>query len=140
MKKKLKNLKKKNFENFEIFFWIFSILKGPESGKEKNRKSGIRTFQNLPDFWTGRDVRLSPSKKHIIFWTKNCNSSHSVKQLNLQCRFRSKEIQFRGCNVHKSKNFFNSETCVSLIKRMVHKPLLRHHILNLFEPDHNGLK
>ena len=37
------------------------ISKGPESGKLKNRKSGIRTFENLPDFRTGRDVRLSPT-------------------------------------------------------------------------------
>ena len=44
-KKKLNILKKK--------FGFFSILKGPESGKEKNRKSGIWTFQNLPDFRTG---------------------------------------------------------------------------------------
>ena len=57
--------KKKNWKFWKKFFGFFSILKGPESGKEKNRKSGIRTFQNLPDFRTGRDVRLSPSR-----WSK----------------------------------------------------------------------
>ena len=49
----------KNF--FKKIFDFFSIIRGLESGKEKNRKSGIRTFQDLPDFRTGRDVRLSPT-------------------------------------------------------------------------------
>ena len=52
--------KKKKF-----FFDFISTFKGPESGKEKNRKSGVRTFENLPDFRTGRDVRLSPIKDHL---------------------------------------------------------------------------
>ena len=56
-KKKKKKLKK---IFFQFFFDFISTFKGPESGKEKNRKSGVRTFENLPDFRTGRDVRLSP--------------------------------------------------------------------------------
>ena len=35
------------------------------NGKEKNRKSGIRTFQDLPDFRTGCDVRLSPMLRPV---------------------------------------------------------------------------
>ena len=82
MKKKIwKKILKKKIEKIGIFFSLdfFSILKGPKSGKEKNRKSGIRTFQNLPDFRTGRDVRLSPTKRSlelkvrfhwILFWIK----------------------------------------------------------------------
>jgi hypothetical protein len=75
MKKKLKKkFWKKKIENFEKNFWIFqkknldffSMLKGPKSGKEKNRKSGIRTFQDLPDFRTGRDVRLSPTNLSLV--------------------------------------------------------------------------
>ena len=58
MKKKIEKKK---------FFGLFSILKGPESGKEKNRKSGIRTFQDLPDFRTGLDVRLSPRSSNFEF-------------------------------------------------------------------------
>ena len=65
MKKKI--LKKKNLKILKFFFGFFSILKGPESGKEKTRKSGIRTFQDLPDFRTGRDVRLSPTRKLIVY-------------------------------------------------------------------------
>ena len=34
--------KKKKIKKFEKIFGFFSILKGPESGKEKNRKSGLR--------------------------------------------------------------------------------------------------
>ena len=58
-----------------FFSWCFDFLGGaqktfsrvslgqkcPESGKEKNRKSGIRTFENSRTTGTGRDVRLSPS-------------------------------------------------------------------------------
>ena len=55
----MKNFLKKFFLFF--FFYFFSTIRGPESGKEKNRKSGVRTFENLPDFRTGRDVRLSPT-------------------------------------------------------------------------------
>ena len=69
MKKKFekKNFEKKKWKFWKKFFGLFSILKGPESGKEKNRKSGIRTFQNLPDFRTGRDVRLSPNYRGLIW-------------------------------------------------------------------------
>ena len=45
---------------------LFSISKtliSPESGKEKNRKSGIRTFENSRTTGTGRDVRLSPNSR-----------------------------------------------------------------------------
>ena len=45
----------------KFFFDFIATFKGPESGKQKNRKSGVRTFENLPDFRTGRDVRLSPN-------------------------------------------------------------------------------
>ena len=62
-KKKIekKNLKKKK-KIWKFFFGFssnFNSAKSPASGKEKNRKSGIRTFENSPDFRTGRDVRLS---------------------------------------------------------------------------------
>ena len=59
---------KKKFENIDFFFFCFffflnfsSVIKGPEFGKDKNRKSGVRTFENLPDFQTGNDVQLSPN-------------------------------------------------------------------------------
>ena len=41
-------------------FLTFKSVKCPESGKEKNRKSGIRTFENPRTTGTGLDVRLSP--------------------------------------------------------------------------------
>ena len=54
----MKKIEKKKEK--KTFFDFISTCKGPESGKEKNRKSGVRTFENFPDFRTGRDVRLSP--------------------------------------------------------------------------------
>ena len=54
----MKNFLKKFFLFF--FFYFFSTIRGPESGKEKNRKSGIQTFENSRTTGTGRDVRLSP--------------------------------------------------------------------------------
>ena len=51
--------RKKIFGSF--FFFFCQCLKSPASGKGKNRKSGIRTFQNSRTTGTGRDVRLSPS-------------------------------------------------------------------------------
>ena len=53
----MKIMKKKLEKNKNENVGFFSTFKSPESGKEKNRKSGIRTFQNLPDFQTGRDVQ-----------------------------------------------------------------------------------
>ena len=71
MELKKKKLKKKilKFFFFEIFFLFspnFNSAKSPASGKEKNRKSGIRTFEDSPDFRTGRDVRLSPTDNDIF--------------------------------------------------------------------------
>ena len=62
-----------------MFFFLldfFFIIKGPESGKEKNRKSGIRTFEISRTTGTGRDVRLSPkswmvTNKKAVFWYLN---------------------------------------------------------------------
>jgi hypothetical protein len=39
-------------------------LKYLESSMEKNRKSGIRTFENFRTTGTGRDVQLSPRAHH----------------------------------------------------------------------------
>ena len=54
--------------HFEIrnlgLFLKFKSAKCPESWKEKNRKSGIRTFENARTTGTGRDVRLSPIKNN----------------------------------------------------------------------------
>ena len=47
---------------------LFSISKtliSPESGKEKNRKSGIRTFEISRTTGTRRDVRLGPNMHHL---------------------------------------------------------------------------
>ena len=55
---KKKKLKKK----IEVLFFIFfPILKSPASGKENVRFPDSPDFDNLPDFRTGRDVRLSPT-------------------------------------------------------------------------------
>ena len=56
----MKKIEKKNSIFFLFLIFFFHYYKGPESGNEKKRKSGIRTFENLPDFRTGLDVRLSP--------------------------------------------------------------------------------
>ena len=47
-------------------FGIFFISKSPASGKENVRFPDSPDFENLPDFWTGRDVRLSPTV--LISW------------------------------------------------------------------------
>ena len=59
MKKKFekKNFEKKKLKILKFFFWIFFYIKGSGVREGKKRKSGIRTFRNLPDFRTGLDVR-----------------------------------------------------------------------------------
>ena len=49
-------------------FLNFKSVKSPESGKEKNRKSGIRTFKISRTTGTGRDVRLSPNLGYSCSW------------------------------------------------------------------------
>ena len=73
-----KNLKKK-IENFSLkflFFWIFFYFKSPASGKENVRFPDSPDFENLPEFRTGRDVRLSPSSQ-IASSNTHCSCAHT---------------------------------------------------------------
>ena len=54
--------KKTSWKKKSRAFLNFKSVKCPESGKEKNRKSGIRTFENSRTTGTGRDVRTSPTR------------------------------------------------------------------------------
>ena len=61
----VKNINWDLFENAKkkiwIFFSIFKNGRSPASGKENVRFLDSPDFENLPDFRTGRDVRLSPT-------------------------------------------------------------------------------
>ena len=50
-----------NFFFLDFFFLIFRSFKSPASGKENVRFPDSPDFENLPDFRTGLDVRLSPT-------------------------------------------------------------------------------
>ena len=65
-------------------FLNFKSDKCPESGKEKNRKSGIRTFENSRTTGTGRDVRLSPTCNLLfsIFFVKILEIGPWVYRIN----------------------------------------------------------
>ena len=54
MKKKLKKILKNIFDFFLNFF--LSIFKSPSSRKETVWFPDSPNYENLPDFWTGRDV------------------------------------------------------------------------------------
>ena len=45
-----------------MFLDFFSIFKSPASGKENDRFLNNPDFDNLPDFRTERNVRLSPTR------------------------------------------------------------------------------
>ena len=70
------NKKKRNLG----LFLNFKSVNCPESGKEKNRKSGIRTFENSQTTGTGRDVRLSPSFFNFISYNFTSAESRILKK------------------------------------------------------------
>ena len=66
---KKKKIEKKIWKkkNYFLFFYFFPIFKSPASGKENVRFPDSPDFDNLPDFQTGRDVRLSPTRVSTLY-------------------------------------------------------------------------
>ena len=89
---------KKKYEIFEIF----SIFKSPASRKENVRFPDSPDFDNLPDFRTGLDVRLSP----IVTITYNNASEWILTHCALcSCYF----------NAMGTTPFVSDQVCTSLV-------------------------